>query len=65
MECVLLIQNIDDIGNGMLWSQPIENAYEDCWICFAFDPAGGEYRLHVLDSALLALSLADPFPHHI
>ena len=64
MECLLLIKNIDDVRNGMLWSQPIETAYEDSRICFAFDPADGEYRLHVLDSALLGLSLADPFPHH-
>ena len=64
MECLLLIKNIDDVRNGMLWSQPIENVYEDSRICFAFDPADGEYRLHVLDSALLGLSLADPFPHH-
>jgi len=64
MECLLLIKNIDDVRNGMLWSQPIETAYEDSRICFAFDPADGEYRLHVLDSALLGSSLADPFPHH-
>ncbi|KAL3161222.1 hypothetical protein ABBQ38_009589 [Trebouxia sp. C0009 RCD-2024] len=64
MECLLLIKNIDDVQNGMLWSQPIENAYEDSRICFAFHPADGEYRLHVLDSALLGLSLAEPFPHH-
>lgn len=64
MKCLLLIKNIDDVRNGMLWSQPIETAYEDSRICFAFDPADGEYRLHVLDSALLGLSLADPFPHH-
>ena len=38
--------------------------YKDSRICFAFDPADGEYRLRVLDSALLGLSLADPFPHH-
>ena len=50
--------------NGILWSQPIETAHEDSRICFAFDPADGGYRLHVLDSALLGLSLADPFPHH-
>ena len=64
MECLLLIKNIDDVRNGMLWSQPIETAYKDSRICFAFDPADGEYRLHVLDSALLGSSLADPFPHH-
>jgi len=64
MECLLLIKNIDDVRNGMLWSQPIETAYEDSRICFAFHPADGEYRLHVLDSALLGLSLAEPFPHH-
>ena len=64
MECLLLIKNIDDVRNGMLWSQPIQNAYEDFRICFAFDPAGGLYRLHVLDSVLLGPSLADPFPHH-
>ena len=27
MECLLLIKNIDDVQNGMLWSQPIETAY--------------------------------------
>ncbi|DBA79075.1 TPA: hypothetical protein ACH3X1_008929 [Trebouxia sp. C0004] len=64
MECLLLIKNIDDVRNGMLWCQPIENAYEDSRICFAFDPADGEYHLHVLDNALLGSSLADPFPHH-
>ena len=64
MECLLLIKNIDDVRNGMLWSQAIENAYEDSRICFAFHPTDGEYRLHVLDSALLGLSLAEPFPHH-
>ena len=58
MKFLLSIKNIDDVWNGMLWSQPIENAYEDS------DPEDGEYRLHVLDSALLGLSLADPFPHH-
>ncbi|DBB00257.1 TPA: hypothetical protein ACH3X1_014085 [Trebouxia sp. C0004] len=41
MECLLLIKNIYDVRNGMLWSQPIETAYEDSRICFAFDPADG------------------------
>ena len=56
MECLLLTKNINDVRNGILWSQPIETAYEDSRVCFAFDPADGEYRLHVSDSALLSLS---------
>ena len=66
MASILLIKNIDNVNvrNGMLWSQPIENAYEDSRICFAFDPEDGKYLLHVLDNALLKLSLAAPFPHH-
>ena len=64
MECLLLTKNIDDVRNGMFWIQPIENAYEASRICFAFDLAGSEYRLHMSDSALLGLSLGDPFPHH-
>ena len=56
MEWLLVMKNIDDVRNGVLWSQPIETAYDNSWICFASDPAGGEYRLRV--------SLADPFPHH-
>ena len=64
MEHLLLIKNIDDVRNGMLWSQPVETAYEDSRICFAFHPADGEYRRRVWDNALLGLSLADPFPHH-
>ena len=64
VQFLLLIKDIDDVRNGMLWSQPIENAYEDSRICFAFDPEDGEYRLHVLDNALLDLTLADPLPHH-
>ena len=48
IECLLLIKNVDDVRNGMLGSQPIETAYEDSRICFAFDPADGEY---LLDSA--------------
>lgn len=29
MECLLLIKDIDDVRNGMLWSQPIETAFSD------------------------------------
>ena len=64
MESLLLIKNIDDVVNGLLWSQPSKDVYQHSRICFAFDPEDGEYRLHVLDSALLDLSLADTFPHH-
>ena len=53
MECLLLVKNVDNIWNGMLWSQPIETAYEDSRICFVFDLADGECRLHMLDNALL------------
>jgi len=42
IQSLLSIKNIDDVQNGMLWSQPIEHAYEDSRICFAFDPADGE-----------------------
>ena len=61
---LLGISDLDSPRNGMLWSIPVENAWEDSRICLTYLPQKETFRVHVLDCRMLepGVLLIDPLP---
>ena len=53
------MESIDDVRNGILTFQPVENAFDSLQLCIMQDESGGPFRVYALDPALLSVRLAD------
>ncbi|CAL8463682.1 g3216 [Coccomyxa elongata] len=52
------LEDIDDVGNGLLMWKPIEHAFNTSALCFVHDKGMDRFVAHVLDLSLLDVSLS-------